>query len=90
MVVDIPPEVEKGQLVLVDQPTALLQNRASLGIVLVLPRLHGPQEVHYLCTRTESEKETQRIPLSPWKWSDTHRNIQPRLITDKQQVKTSQ
>ena len=67
VLVDFPPEVKEGCLVLVGQPGALLQNRASLGVVLVVPGLRGPQKVDDLHTRAKSEEETQNDLLCTWK-----------------------
>lgn len=58
-VVNSPPLVKEGRLRLVGPPGALLQNGARLGIVLVVPRLRGPQKVDHLRTGAESEEETQ-------------------------------
>lgn len=48
VLVDFPPEVKEGRLVLVGQPGALLQHRPRLGVILVVPWLCGPQKVDYL------------------------------------------
>lgn len=48
VLVDFPPEVKEGRLVLVGQPGALLQHRARLRVVFVVPWLRGPQKVDYL------------------------------------------
>ena len=58
-VVNSPPLVKEGCLMLVGPPGALLQNGARLGIVLVVPRLRGPQKVDHLRTGAKSEEETQ-------------------------------
>lgn len=65
--VNPPPEVKEGRLMLADRPRALLQNGARLGIVLVVPGLRGPQKVDHLRARAESEEETQSIRPSSWK-----------------------
>ena len=58
-VVNSPPLVKEGRLMLVGPPRALLQNGARLGIVLVIPRLRGPQKVDHLRAGAKSEQETQ-------------------------------
>ena len=63
-VVNSPPLVKEGRLMLVGQPGALLQNGARLGIVLVVPRLRGPQEVDHLRAGAKSEEETHGKNIS--------------------------
>ena len=63
-VVNSPPLVKKGRLMLVGPPGALLQNGARLGIVLVVPRLRGPQEVDHLRAGAKSEEETHGKNIS--------------------------
>ena len=71
-VVNSPPLVKEGRLMLVGPPGALLQNGARLGIVLVVPRLRGPQEVDHLRTGAKSEEETHTEKTSHYPLSSDH------------------